>query len=460
MTHRSLVWLLHGFILLVAQLTSAPMASAAEHGSSTRPRVIATTDGEVDDRSSMIRFLLYTCDFDVAGIVEVNSKYQKRGHSDEKWIQAQLDAYDQVLPNLRKHNPSYPDTDSLRKVMRVGNETEADLWIAPPEMQTKDTAGAQLIIDTLLDDDPRPVHVLSWGGANTTASALWKLKTGYPKEKFDYAVSRIRIYCIWYQDGGGSWIQKNVPGAYIYEAYGWDDVWDYESYDHARKQGRVSASPPAIQEYMKDAWVNEHVKNGHGPLGAMTPQKYISEGDTPSFLNLINNGLAADLDYTLGGWGGRSAHDDPNFPNHVTDKTLTDDGDSHKMFWRWVPAAQNDFAARMDWCVKDFAHANHAPVAKLKGSNQRDVKPGETLKLSATATDPDGDKLMFHWWQYSEADSARATVTITGSDSANEASFVVPDEPGKQVHIILEVTDSGTPPLVGYQRVVCDIKGN
>ena len=142
MTHRSLVWLLHGFVLLVAQLTSAPMASAAEPGSSTRPRVIATTDGEVDDRSSMIRFLLYTCDFDVAGIVEVNSKYQKHGHSDEKWIQAQLDAYDQVLPNLRKHNPSYPDTDSLRRVMRVGNETEADLWIAPPEMQTKDTGGS------------------------------------------------------------------------------------------------------------------------------------------------------------------------------------------------------------------------------------------------------------------------------------------------------------------------------
>ncbi len=211
---------------------------------------------------------------------------------------------------------------------------------------------------------------------------------------------------------------------------------------------------------MKDAWVNEHVKNGHGPLGAMTPQKYISEGDTPSFLNLINNGLAADVDYTLGGWGGRAAHDDPKFPNHVTDKALTDDGDSHKMFWRWVPAAQNDFAARMDWCVNDFAHANHAPVAKLKGSNRRQVKPGETVMLEAVATDPDGDKLTFRWWQYSEADSAKATVTIAGIDSVNEASFVVPDEPGKQVHIILEATDNGTPPLVGYQRVICNIKGN
>ncbi len=71
-------------------------------------------------------------------------------------------------------------------------------------------------------------------------------------------------------------------------------------------------------------------------------------------------GLGADKDYTLGGWGGRGAYDDPAFPNHITDKQLADDGDDHKMFWRWVPAAQNDFAARMDWCVKDFQHANHA----------------------------------------------------------------------------------------------------
>ncbi|MCA9129075.1 MAG: hypothetical protein KDB22_18435 [Planctomycetales bacterium] len=82
------------------------------------------------------------------------------------------------------------------------------------------------------------------------------------------------------------------------------------------------------------------------------------------------------------------------------------------------------------------------------------------MKLAAKVTDRDGDKLSFRWWQYSEADSAKATVKITGSDSANDASFVVPDEPGKQVGIMLEVTDDGTPPLVGYQRVLGNIKEN
>lgn len=453
------------FYLLQADRGYFQSAGAAEsesvkgpvpsHG--TRPRVIATTDGEVDDRSSMVRFLLYSCDFDVVGIVQVNSKYQKNGHSDEKWIEAQIDAYEQVLPNLRKHNPDYPDANQLRSVMRVGNENIKDLWIAPPDMETKNTAGAQLIIDTLLDNDPRPVHVLSWGGANTTASALWKLKTEYTKEKYDYTVSRIRIYCIWYQDGGGKWIQDNIPEAYINEAYGWDNVWDYESYDNARKKGKLSSNPPFVQEYMKPDWLDANVKTGHGPLGAMTPQKYISEGDTPSFLHLINNGLESHLDYTLGGWGGRSVYDNPAFPNHLTDKDLKDDGDKNKMYWRWVPAVQNDFAARMDWCVKDFKDANHAPVAKVQGSLKRDVKAGQAVKLAATASDPDGDKLTCKWWQYADADSAAATVTIHNSDSLDKAGYVVPNEPGKQVHIILEVTDHDTPALTYYQRVICNI---
>ncbi len=423
-----------------------------------KPRVIATTDGEVDDHSSMIRFLLYTCDFDVVGIVEVNSKFQKNGHSKEPWLEDQLAAYEQVLPNLRKHNPDYPSADYLRSVCRVGNENIKDLWVAPPDMETKKTPGEQLIIDTLLDNDPRPVHVLSWGGANTTASALWKLKAAYPKEKFEYAASRIRNYCIWYQDGGGGWIQTNIPQAHINEAYRWDNVWDYESISDNPRKEKGCANPPEIQTYMNYQWVSNNMTRGHGPLGALCPQKYVSEGDTPSFLHLVNNGLKAHEDYTLGGWGGRSAYDDPAFPNHITDKTLKDDGDRNKMYWRWIPAAQNDFAARLDWCVKEFKDANHAPVAKLTGNLNRDVKAGEMVKLEATATDPDGNKLTCKWWPYADVDSATTTVTIAKSDSLAKASFVVPNEPGKQVHIILEVTDHGTPSLVGYQRVIGNIK--
>lgn len=124
-----------------------------------KPRVIVTTDGEIDDQSSMIRFLMYSSDYDVAGIVQVNG-VQKDGHSKDKWIESQIAKYAECLPNLRKHNPDYPDAEYLLSVLAVGNENREDLHKLPPLLS--DSEGAQLIIRTLLDSDPRPVHILAW----------------------------------------------------------------------------------------------------------------------------------------------------------------------------------------------------------------------------------------------------------------------------------------------------------
>jgi hypothetical protein len=435
-------------------------AGYSQNSNRVKPRVIATTDGEVDDRSTFVRFLLYSCDFDVVGIVQNNSKYQKSGHSKDKWVEKELDAYASVLPNLRKHNPDYPDTDYLRSIVTVGNENSSDLNVAPPNMATKNTAGEKFIIKTLLDNDPRPVHIGAWGGCNTIASALWTLKTQYTAAQFKLACSKIRIYAIWYQDGGGQWIEDNIKEAFIYEAYGWDNVWDYQSYDGSPKGG-TSSNPKDVQAYMKPAWLDANVKKNHGPLGAITPQSYISEGDTPSWFNLVNNGLESHEDYTLGGWGGRGAYDSPSSkPNHITDQSgVTDDGDKKKMFWRWAIAAQNDFAGRMDWCVATkYADANHQPVAKIVGDNVRTVTPGQTVTFDATPTkDPDNNTLTYSWWQYYDADNASAKPSISNNTSKDKASLVVPNEVGKQLHVILEVTDNGTPQLKGYQRIILNI---
>jgi hypothetical protein len=129
-----------------------------------------------------------------------------------------------------------------------------------------------------------------------------------------------------------------------------------------------------------------------------------------------------------------------------------------KPMWRWFDAVQHDFAARADWCVEPYDQANHPPQVKLLHPSDLKVRPGESVSLNAKGTtDPDGDVLSFRWWQYEEADSAESKVTIKDAESSL-ANFVVPDEAGKQLHIILEVTDNGTSPLVRYQRVVCDIE--
>lgn len=440
-------------VLLVAVAVST---NAAER---VKPRVIVTTDGEIDDQSSMVRFLMFASDYDIAGIVQVNG-VQKDGHSKDKWIEALIEKYAECLPNLQKHRPDYPTAAYLLSVLKVGNENREDLRKAPPLLS--DSEGAQLIIKTLLDSDPRPVHILAWGGANTQANALWQIKQNYSAAEYQRAAAKAVLYCIWFQDGGGQWIVDNLPEVKIFGSSapktdeGWRYVWDYMSVDYYWKN-RKSKNPKELQVIMDKPWLAEHIKQGHGPLAAAYPQDYTSEGDSPSFMPLVANGLEQDKDYTLSGWGGRAIHTKGNLMANGSDE-LNGKPDTHHAYQRWLPAVQNDWAARADWCVAtNFADANHPPVLQVKGGLKRTVKAGDTVQLAATATDPDGNKLAAKWWQYAEADSAVATVTIANSDSLDQASFVAPNEPGKQVHVILEVTDNGTPPITRYQRMIVSV---
>ena len=223
---------------------------------------------------------------------------------------------------------------------------------------------------------------------------------------------------------------------------------------------RDSVNPKELQKIMDTPWLTEYVRSGHGPLAAAYPQDYTSEGDTPSFMPLIDNGLEQHTDYTLGGWGGRPIYEKGNIMKDDADDN-NGESDKHYTFQRWLPAVQNDWAVRADWCVADsYSKANHQPVASVKGEVVRDVPAGQTIVLDASpSTDPDNNALSYNWWQYHEADSATAKLTINNNTSKDNASFVVPNEPGKQLHVILEVTDNGEPVLTSYQRVIFNITG-
>ncbi|RPJ19210.1 MAG: hypothetical protein EHM35_20945 [Planctomycetaceae bacterium] len=49
-------------------------------------------------------------------------------------------------------------------------------------------------------------------------------------------------------------------------------------------------------------------------------------------------------------------------------------------------------------------------------------------------------------------------VIISGSDSSRATIEVPPDSAGKSFHVICEVTDTGTPRLTRYQRVIVEVK--
>ena len=119
---------------------------------------------------------------------------------------------------------------------------------------------------------------------------------------------------------------------------------------------------------------------------------------------------------------------------------------------------QNDFAARADWCVLPYPKANHPPVVKLKHPNTLTAKAGSTVQLSASASDPDGNKLSYKWWQYFEVDTYAGKVGVKDHDKG-KSSLVVPADAkaGDTIHLIAEVTDFGTPKLTRYQRVIITV---
>jgi hypothetical protein len=146
--------------------------------------------------------------------------------------------------------------------------------------------------------------------------------------------------------------------------------------------------------------------------------------------------------------------------------------------WRWRQAFQNDFAARMDWTIADFAHANHNPMVVVNGKPgtstlDREAHAGETITLDATGSnDPDaGQSLSYHWFLYPEAGltgSPGADASLSGEDGPVATVTVksacrpfwlpgIPCPGAGVIHVILAVTDSGSPRLTSYRRVVIKV---
>ncbi|WP_086543626.1 nucleoside hydrolase-like domain-containing protein [Algoriphagus antarcticus] len=72
---------------------------------------------EPDDTQSFVRFLLYSNEFDIEGILGRGSKYGPlRG--DIAYFEMLIDAYGQVRNNLQIHSSGYPTVDQFKSVLR------------------------------------------------------------------------------------------------------------------------------------------------------------------------------------------------------------------------------------------------------------------------------------------------------------------------------------------------------
>ena len=134
-----------------------------------RQRVVVMTDiaNEPDDQMSMVRFLLYSNQIDVEGLIATTSTWMKSRVRPDV-IETLISAYDQVRPSLLQHQPGFPTAAALKAVVVSGQPGYGMAAVGPDRM----SAGAELIVRAADHPDPRPLWVLAWGGANTLAEAL------------------------------------------------------------------------------------------------------------------------------------------------------------------------------------------------------------------------------------------------------------------------------------------------
>ena len=133
--------------------------------------------------------------------------------------------------------------------------------------------------------------------------------------------------------------------------------------------------------------------------------------------------------------------------------------DNKVTLWRWRDDFQNDFAARMNWCVKSYAEANHPPVPVINSGDEINVKSGEGIGIDASSsTDPDGDSLSFLWFIYPEAGSYQGEIQFQ-PENAHGVYLTAPKVVKKEtIHLILKVTDKGAPPLSRYKRIIVNVQ--
>ena len=483
------------FLVSLICLLAVSTTGLAKGENGLKPRLVVCTDiapadVEPDDMESMVRLMAYADCFEVEALItSVGWNCDPYPLEWQQYLFRVITAYAKDVPNLMKRSGQKKHL-SLKKEngsQELGYWPSAEYITSRAVMgsmyggirsigERNDSPGSELLIRLADEDDPRPIYVAAWGGANTLAQAIWRVKQTRSAEELKRFVRKFRIYTITDQD-----MQYNMRMDRAYSSHMWlrrefkDDlqfIWDEGTWQEQCELG-------------KRHW-QQHKENiqGKGALGKEYPTyKWGVEGDTPSFLYVMPNGLNDPEDPHQAGWAGY--HERGMCADSLTtawtswQEPLRSISVGYKQ--RFYPDELNDFMARMQWADEgrgnlnpyivlsqqvEFVHPLTLEGASIAVSNDTitiTVPPSVgkndvfTIRMDASKSfDPDGDGLSFLWWQQPEIGTSK--VIITQADQPKTIIQIPANADKGELHLICEVHDNGPFRLPAYRRIIISIE--
>ena len=439
-----------------------------------KPRIvvctdIATGDVEPDDMESMVRLMAYADSYEIEALITtVGWNCDPYPTEWKQYLTRVIEAYRKDVSRLMVRSGQkgflsleqengqqkmdyWPSADYLSQRAVMGSQNGGIKAVG----EENDSPGSNLLIRLADEDDARPIYVAAWGGANTLAQAIWRVKQTRTENEVRAFVRKFRIYTITDQDMAYANRMNLAYSSHMWLRQEFKDdlqfIWDEGAWQEQCELG-------------KRHW-KQHVDNiqGHGALGSEYPTyKWGVEGDTPSFLYVMPNGLNDPEDPTQASWAGY--HERGISPDSLTiawnswQEPVRSISVGYKR--RFYPDELNDFMARMQWAAEGRGNKN--PQVVVNGQKGLapiviHAKAGKVVRLDASrSTDPDGDALSFQWWQQPEIGGAH--LSIQGADQKTASIRIPDDAQGKRFHVVCEVHDNGPFHLVAYRRVIIIVK--
>ena len=513
-------------LLCFAARYDAASAQPLETPPNQKPRVVITADPELDDNNSLVRYLLFSADYTTEGLIYASSQFHWKGDGkgttlsvpgreytrfglnlcpctswrwdpNERFIDDAVETYAQAYPTLRVHDPDYPTPELLKSKIRWGN-VEFDGEMA------RDTPGSDLIKSLLLDDDESPVYLHAWGGQSTIARALKSIEEQYASTP-QWAAIRTKVSrkAVIHPSGD----QDDTYAKYIRP--NWPEIrYRQLAGGVALGYGAQSQVSEGDAAYFTATWTRTNISE-RGPLGARyrvwgdgkqmvggdifdyfgvsagksdqelkalgyivwTPVQekgsFLGEGDTGTFLNLVDNGLHGYREESYGGWGGYANNAPPRsftegfaalerVASNPTAARQRPRAPTHP----FLAAAQRELAARFVWATTPrFEDANHEPHLRARASRLVSARPGDAVSLRVRPSDRDGDAVEVHWWRWDEADTYTGAIALDRA-SGSSTRFEIPTDAAaaQTIHVIAEATDDGAPALTRYEHFVVTIR--